>query len=188
MKESEYKACIDGLGLLEGEERKLQYVCGRDIVSTGWDGKPKKTLSKGLLVFTNDNMIFMQQVGWRSSEYTQALRIPLEQIAGVSYGKGLILEHIAVLVGTTGASQTHQFTIFKGCEEHSEKVDDARSIVKQIQDHMKNVREEKRRIAQQALAKGSIPTMIFCRYCGARNKADQTKCVNCGALLASGAH
>lgn len=184
MKESEYKSCTDALGLLEGEDKRLQYVCFRGIVSVGWDGKPQKKEHKGLLVFTNDNMIFMQQVGFRGTDYTQALRFPLEQIAGISFGKGLILQHIVVTVGTTGMSQMHQFTIWKGCEEHSDGIDDARIIVQKIQDHLKRVREEKRRLAQESLVKGTVPTMIFCRYCGARNKADQAKCINCGALLA----
>jgi ribosomal protein L40E len=183
MKESEYKSCIDALGLLEGEEKRLQHVCYRGIVAVGWDGKPQKKEYKGLLVFTNDNMIFMQQVGFRSDSYTQALRIPLEQIAGMSYGKGLVLQHIIVSVGTAGVSQTHQFTIWKGCEEHSGGIDDAKLITQKIQDHLKSIREEKRKIAEQAIAKGTLPTMVFCRYCGARNKSEQTKCVNCGALL-----
>jgi hypothetical protein len=89
MKDSEYEACIDGLGLLEGEEKEMQYICFREIMSSGWGGKPKKEEKKGLLVFTNENMIFMQQAGWRNSDYTQALRFPLGQIAGISYGRGL---------------------------------------------------------------------------------------------------
>lgn len=183
MKDSEYKACIDGLGLLEGEEIEMQYVCAREIVSSGWGGKPKKEQKKGLLVFTNENMIFMQQVGFRSSNYTQALRFPLEQIAGISYGRGLILKYIDFLVGTSGASQKHRFIIWKGCEEHSNKTDDARLITQQIQNHLNKMREERKKLAKEALAKGTLPPMIFCKYCGARNKADQTRCVNCGAIL-----
>ena len=183
MKDSEHKACIDGLGLLEGEKKELQYVCNKEVVSTGWDGKPKKEQKKGLLVFTSENMIFMQQVGFRSSNYTQAMRIPLAQIAGISYGRGLILKYIEFSVGTSGASQKYKFIIWKGCEEHSNKADDPRLITQQIQNHLNKVREEKKRLAQEALAKGTLPQMIFCKYCGARNKADQTRCVNCGALL-----
>lgn len=182
MKDSEYKACIDGLGLLQGEEKKLLYVCHREVVSTGWDGKPRKDQKKGLLVFTNDNMVFMQQEGAWSSNYTQALRIPLEQIAGISYG-GRILKHIDVLVGISGASQTRHFNIWTGCEEHSDKLDDVKLITERIQSLLNVIREERKRLAQEALAKGELPSIIFCKYCGARNKSHRTHCVNCGALL-----
>jgi len=80
MKDSEYTACMNGLGLLQDEEVKRHYVYFREIPSTTWDGKPKKDSKKGLLVITNDNLIFMEQSGSWSSNYTQALRIPLEQI------------------------------------------------------------------------------------------------------------
>jgi len=182
MKDSEYKSCIDGLGLLEGEEKKLQYVSFREIISTGWNGKARKKSKKGLLVFTNDNMIFMQQEGAWSSNYTQALRIPLEQIAGISYG-GRVMKHISVLVGKAGASQTYAFNPWKGCKENSNQVSDAKLVTQEIQNHLNHVRQEKKRLAQEALAKGTVPAMIFCKYCGARNKADQTRCVNCGATL-----
>jgi len=181
MKESEYKTCIDGLGLLQGEEVKLHYVCFRDIVTTGWDGKPKKEQKKGLLVLTNDNLIFMQQDGAWSSNYSQALRIPLEQIVGISCG-GHIIKNISFEVGS-GASQTHTFAIWKGCEEHSDIIDDAQLILQKIQNLLNVVREEKKRLAQEALAKGTLPAMIFCKYCGARNKAGQSHCANCGAVL-----
>ena len=80
MKDSEYTACMNGLGLLQDEEVKRHYVYFREIPSTTWDGKPKKDSKKGLLVITNDNLIFMEQSGSWSSNYTQALRIPPEQI------------------------------------------------------------------------------------------------------------
>jgi hypothetical protein len=179
MNDSEYKACIDGLGLLQGEDAKLHYVCFRDIVTTTWDGKPKKEQKKGLLVLTNDNLIFMQQHGAWSSNYSQALRIPLEQIMGISCG-GTIIKHISFEVGS-GASQT--FGIWKGCEENSDKIDDAQLIMQKIQQLLNAIREEKKRLAQEALAKGTLPSMIFCKFCGARNKADQSNCANCGAVL-----
>jgi hypothetical protein len=180
---SEYKTCVDGLGLLTGEELRLQYVCFREILATTWDGKPKKEQKKGLLCLTNDNLIFMQQQGAWSSNYSQALRIPLEQIVGMSCG-GHLIKHITFEIGI-GAIQSHTFGIWKGCEEHSEGIDDAQDIMQRIQNLLNITRAEKKRIVQETLLKGALPVMIFCRYCGGRNKADQTKCSNCGALLGS---
>ena len=55
MDDSEYNSCISNLGILEGEEIKLQYVCFRHTISPPsiWDGKQKTQTNKGLLVFTN---------------------------------------------------------------------------------------------------------------------------------------
>jgi len=178
MKDSEYESCINNLGLLEGEEIKLQYVCFRHIISppSFWDGKQKIESKKGLLVFTNDNMIFMQQEGAWSSNYAQALRIPLEQISGVVSG-GTLIPHIRILVGVGGASEQHEFVTFQSVLK---PIHEVRADIEKL---LKEVRQEKKRLAQEALAKGTVPTMIFCKFCGTRNKADQSHCSNCGAPL-----
>jgi len=175
MTDSEYKACIDNLGLLEGEEIKLQYVCLRHTISPPsiWDSKQRTETKKGLLVFTNDNMIFMQQEGRWSSNYAQALRFPLEQISGIVSG-GTLFKHIRILVGVSGASEQHEF-IYGQQQIHEVRAD--------IEKLLKTAREEKKRLALEAMAKGTIPVMIFCKFCGARNKADQSRCANCGATL-----
>lgn len=33
------------------------------------------------------------------------------------------------------------------------------------------------------ISKGTLPEMIFCRYCGTKNKSEDSKCVHCGAIL-----
>jgi hypothetical protein len=171
MNDSEYQACINNLGLLEGEEIKLQYVCFRQII---WGGK-QGIENKGLLVFTNDNMIFMQQEGGWSSQYAQALRIPLEQISGIVSG-GTVIKHIRIITGVSGVSQQHEFDNFYGQQQiHEVRAD--------IENLLKKVREEKKRLAQEALARGTVPAMMFCKFCGTRNKADQSHCSNCGAPL-----
>jgi len=175
MKDSEYQACINNLGLLEGEEIKLQYVCFRTIIWGGKQGIDKK----GLLVFTNDNMIFMQQErGW-SSQYAQALRIPLEQISGIASG-GMAIKHIRIITGVSGVSQQHEFFNFYACIHGQQQIHEVRADIENL---LKKMREEKKRLAQEALAKGTVPAMMFCKYCGTRNKADQSHCANCGAPL-----
>lgn len=111
MKDSEYTACIDGLGLLEGEEIKSQYVCRKQTLSARsvFDASQRIEEKKGLLIFTNQNMIFMQQQGSWSSTYSQALRIPLENISGMVIG-GTFLKQIRIRVGTGGYPEEHQFT------------------------------------------------------------------------------
>lgn len=181
MQDSEYRACIGNLGLLEGEEIRLQYVCFRQTISPPsiWDGKQRSENKKGLLVFTNDNIIFMQQEGAWSSNYAQALRFPLEQVSGVVSG-GTMIKHVRITVGVSGNSQQHEFINFVSTYGQ-QQIHEVRADIEQL---LKQVREEKRKSAQEALAKGTTPAMMFCRYCGARNKADQAKCTNCGALLA----
>jgi len=131
------------------------------------------------LVVTNDNMMFMQKEGEGSgSDYAQALRIPLENIVGVTAGKGLLLHHIRFVLAS---SETHEFTVLrKVMKEHGR---DIHRIRAEIETLLKESREERRKVAQAALAESAIPQMMFCRFCGARNKNDQMKCGNCGALL-----
>jgi hypothetical protein len=140
------------------------------------DGAPRMESKKGLLVFTNDNMIFMQQEGAWSSNYAQALRISLEQIGGVVSG-GTFIPHIRIMIGISGVSEQHEFVTFQSADK---PIHEVRADIEKL---LKEIRQEKKRLAQEALAKGTIPTMMFCKYCGARNKADQTCCVNCGAVL-----
>ncbi len=177
MKDSEYKTCIDNLGLLEGEEIKLQYVS--NILPTLKGSHDIGLPCKGLLVFTNDNMIFMQQEGFFSSKYGQRLRIPIENISGVVCKVGIsgpIGGRLDVFVGIGGHTEEHKFVKFK----NKQRIEEIRTDILKV---LKEVRAKKKRLAQEALAGGILPTMIFCKYCGARNKADQTKCANCGAVL-----
>ena len=184
MTDSEYKACMDNLGLLEGEELRLQYVCFRNVMSPPSairklfvdDGAPRMENKKGLLVFTNDNIIFMQQEGSWSSNYAQALRIPLKQISGVVSG-GTFIPHIRISVGVGGASEQHEFATFQSANK---PIHEVRADIEKL---LKEVRQEKKRLAQEALVRGTVPAMIFCKFCGARNRADQSRCVNCGAPL-----
>jgi len=180
MNESEYQACMDGLGLLEGEEMRLRYVCFRRVRSPPsiWNGKQRMEQKKGLLVFTNDNMVFMQQEGAWSSNYAQALRVPLEQIVGVVSG-GAVIKHIRISVGVSGTSELHEFINFFSTYG-KQTIHEVRGDIEKL---LKDVRREKKRLAQAALAKGTVPTMIFCRFCGTRNKSDRSHCANCGAPL-----
>ena len=179
MKDSEYQTCMDNLGLLEGEEIRLQYVCFRHILTPSiLDKKGRWVNKKGLLVFTNDNMIFMQQEGAWSSNYSQALRFPLEQISGIVSG-GKLVKHIRISVGVSGSSEQHEFINF--VSTYGEQ--SIHEVRNDIQNLLKEVREEKKRLALEALSTGTVPEMIFCKYCGARNKADRSQCANCGAVL-----
>jgi len=174
MKESEYTACINNLGLLEGEKIRLQYVCR--CVPPVRPNENRLNL-KGLLVFTNDNMIFMEKEGLLSSRYSQRLRIPIEEVSGISLkrisGFGVLALRIFVGIGT----QSGEY-IVSGVEE--KRIEE---IEEEVQRLLTEVRQEKKRLAQEALAKGATPTMIFCKFCGTRNKSDQSFCVNCGAPL-----
>ncbi len=34
------------------------------------------------------------------------------------------------------------------------------------------------------IAKGKLPEMIYCKYCGTKNKSSDSLCIHCGAILA----
>lgn len=175
MTESEHQSCINNLGLLEGEKLLLTYTVYRETFSTDIFGKQTTDSRKGLLVFSSDSLIFMQQEGAWSDDYSQALRIPLEQISGVD-NTGTFIKKLRLAVSSAGHTDYHIFVIFGGQGSPAE-------IRGSIDKLLKDVRQERKRIAQEALAKGSTPAMIFCKYCGARNKSDQSNCGNCGAIL-----
>jgi ribosomal protein L40E len=171
LKKQEYEACIENLGLLEEEDIRLQYQCARiEKYFSAMLGRNEEMPHRGLLVFTNDNMFFMQAAkqGVFSAKYTssQAIRVPLEQITGVSTG-GVILKHLKV--ATPNKEFEFRFLDHK--------------VVPEIQSLLKLVRAERKKMAREALAGTSTPKMVFCKFCGARNKADAFLCQNCGAPL-----
>ena len=183
LSDSEHQAGIDGLGLLECEEIKLKYGCARryfarSITATVLTGRSERAqVQKGLLVFTNYHLIFMEQEG-RGSYFAQALRFPLEHISGViSGGTALLFKYVKISVGISGITEQHEFIKFFGTKQ---SVHEIRAEIEKL---LKEVRQEKKRLAQEAISRGSLPAMIFCKYCGGRNKSDQTKCANCGAVL-----
>ncbi len=171
----EYQSCLGNLGLLEGEEVKLQYFCFRKIPGR-YSG-----MRKGLLVFTNDNLIFSQAEHYdpRKPSFAQALRLPLETITGI-VSDGSIIQHLRIQTNTSGAEQ-HEFYNFAAT--HGKNKKHIREIRAEIEKHLKEVREEKKKLAQETLAKRTLPAIVFCKFCGARNKADKSNCANCGAVL-----
>ncbi|MCW3985171.1 MAG: hypothetical protein NWE91_02010 [Candidatus Bathyarchaeota archaeon] len=93
LKDTEYRASMDNLGLLEGEKKELEYLIEKVVIGRG-DGSQLKylfqgfingsidsskttTLKKGLLVFTNINLIFIQQ-----EDYSRSV-VPLDQLGGM---------------------------------------------------------------------------------------------------------
>src|SRR2546422_8623453 len=113
MNDEENPAHIASLGLLAGEQVKLQLPCSRKEIlpSVISQSGIQASWHKGVLVVTNDNMIFMQKEGEGSgSDYSQALRIPLENVVGVTAGKGLILHHIRFVLAS---SETHEFIVLR---------------------------------------------------------------------------
>lgn len=158
-------SAISNLGLLEGEEIGLQYVCQRSTIGppSMWDGKSRQQFNKGLLVFTNDNMIFMQQEGNKTStSYAQALRVSLENINGLVSG-GTLIKHIRIAVGVGGSSEQHEFISFQDEMTRRQQIQDIRA---EIENHLKTSREEKKRKAMEAMTKGSVPEMVLARALG----------------------
>ena len=178
LNEQEYQACLNGLGLLEQEEIRLQYVVARKLFRKSTTSKSglKVENRKGLLVFTNDNLIFMQQEGIWSSNYSQAIRIPLEQITGMESG-GKLMKHIRVRIGVSETDE-YEFNFPPLLLERS-----ITEIRDEIDGLLKQIREERKRSAQETLAGRTVPAMIFCKFCGTRNKSDRSHCANCGAPL-----
>ena len=87
--------------------------------------------------------------------------------AHISCG-GYFIKNIQFTVGSN-ASQLYKFEVIPGCVENTGRMDNVHLIAKKIQKLLNSVRAERKRIAQEALSKGTVPKMIFCKYCGAKN-------------------
>lgn len=185
MSEADYAMCMSSLGLLEGEVIKLQYVCLRPVVEDSFWMGPQTVNKVGLLVFSNDNMFYMQKE--KSGDFTQAVRVPLESISGVVTG-GSLIHHLRIMVGMSGTTQTHEFILVPFVPpEGGDYLKGQAAVVRARTNVMKTLtesRENKKRLAQEALSKGSQPSFIFCKFCGNRNKSDSVKCSSCGAPIA----
>jgi ribosomal protein L40E len=162
MSDSEYKACMDNLGLLEGEKKELEYRIQEFINGRG-DSSKTTTLKNGLLVFTNFNLILIQQ-----EDYLR-LVVPLDQLSGI--GCFTYKDHYAIGVVTVDGYE-YGFLLWKTEDSSVVQNPSLNELSKQIQ----KFGMEQRRLAKEAPVK-------ICKYCGARNKIDQSRCVNCGALL-----
>lgn len=181
LKDSEYTSCINGLGLLEGETIKLQYYCHRQVISNPsmWDGKQRMESHKGLLVFSDDNMIFMQQEGNFSSDYAQALRISIGSIAGLVTG-GSLIKHIRFTIGVAGASQQYEFSLFQGIQMGNDII----GVREEIEKHLKQARVSKK--AQNEKANVKI-ILDFSSLKDAMSKGGLVmstyKCPNCNGMV-----
>jgi ribosomal protein L40E len=177
--DSEYRACMDNLGLLEGEKKELEYLIEGVIIGRGdgselehlfqgfingsIDSSKTKTLKKGLLVFTDINLIFIQQ-----EDYLR-LVVPLDQLGGM--GCFIHKDHYAIGVVTVDGYK-YGFDLCRTEDSSFIQNPSPNELSKQIQ----KFGMEQKRLAKEAPVK-------ICKYCSARNKIDQSRCVNCGALL-----
>jgi len=170
---------MDNLGLLEGEKKELEYLIQEVVIGRGdgsrleyliqefinehSDSSEIRMLKSGLLVFTNINSIFIQQ-----EDYLR-LVVPLDQLAGIG---GFTYKDQSVIGVVTVDGYEYGFLLWR--TENSSVVQNPslNELSKQIQ----KFGMEQKRLAKEAPVK-------ICKYCGARNKIDQSRCVNCGATL-----
>ena len=178
--DSEYKAYMNNIYFLEGEKIELSYLIQKVVIGRG-DGSnidhlieafmegyddPNRTmtLENGLLVFTNINIIFIQE-----KDYSRSV-VLLDQLAGL--GCFLYKGCSSIAVATVDGYE-YGFILLKTEDSSLVQNPNINELTRQIQIFG---------MEQKRLAQG--PAVKICKYCSAQNKADQTRCVNCGALLA----
>jgi len=179
MSDSEYKAYMDNLELLEGEKKELEYLIQKVVIGHGDGSKldyliqgfidghddPSRTmtLKNGLLVFTNINLIFIQE-----KDYSRSV-VPLEQLGGIGCFSYKDCSSIGVV---TVDGYEYGFLLSQTDDSSVVCNPDINELTRQIQ----VFGMEQKRLANEVPIK-------TCTYCRARNKIDQTRCVNCGALI-----
>ncbi len=177
--DSECKAYTDNLKLLKGEKKKLEYLIQKVVIGRG-DGSKidnliqefmdghndpnrKMALKNGLLVFTNINMILIQQEGY------SRMVVPLDQLGGMGCFSSNDWLTIAVV---TVDGYEYGFLLSKTNDSSFVQNPDANELNRQLQVFG---------MEQKRLAQGT-PVEI-CNHCGARNNMTSTYCVHCNALL-----
>jgi hypothetical protein len=179
MSDSEYKACMDNLELLEGEKKELEYLIQKAITGRGdgsnrgdlikdfidghYDPSKAMMLESGLLVLTNINLIFIQE-----KDHSRIV-VPLDQLGGI--GCFLCKDHSSIGAVTVDGYE-YGFLLWKTEDSSPIQNPSINELTKQIQ----VFGMEQKRLAKETQLKK-------CEYCGARNKIDQSRCVNCGAPL-----
>ena len=179
MSNSEYKAYMDNLDLLEGEKKELEYFVQKVVIGRGDGSKidylvrefidghddPGRTttLKNGLLVFTNINLIFIQE-----TDYSRFV-VPLDQLGGIGC---FSYKDCSIIGVVTVDGFEYGFILWETEDSSVVQNPSVNELTKQIQ----VFGMEQKRLAIEAPVK-------ICKYCGARNKIDQTRCVNCGTLL-----
>lgn len=175
----EYKAYRDNLDLLRGEQKKLEYLVEKAVIGRGDgsqidnliqkfvdghdDPKRKMALKNGLLVFTNINMILIQQEGY------SRMVVPLDQIGGIGCFAN---DNWLTIAAVTVDGYEYGFLLSKTDTSSFVQNPNVNELTRQIQ----VFGMEQKQLAQEA------PVEI-CKHCGARNNITSTYCVHCKALL-----
>jgi len=168
MSNSEYKAYMDNQYLIQkvvigrGDGSKLDYLI-QEFIDGHDDPSRTMTLENGLLVFTNTNLIYIQE-----KDYSR-LVVLLDQLGGIGCFSYKDCSSIGVV---TVDGYEYGFLLWETEDSSVVQNPSVNELTRQIQ----VFGMEQKRLAKEAPVK-------ICKYCGARNKIDQSRCVNCGALL-----
>ena len=150
----------DACMLSEGEEI---------IFDDGNIGRNKK------LVLTNRRLIFLQGSGRFNKTYQKEDEIAIEDIESAHYDTefGAVTLQLKNgekdLVEFGMSDSDHLEEMFLGTDHDIMDVRLQATIDRWV--------NEINRLAVK------VPKMVYCKYCGAKNKSTDTKCVHCGALL-----
>jgi hypothetical protein len=125
------------------------------------------------LVLTNKRLIFSKVKGTFSKSFKKDDEIPIEDIesAQLNAEYGTIMLQLK-----NGEKDVIDFHTSESFEDVLMNTDHDILDVR-LQATIDRWVNEINRLAVR------VPKMIYCRYCGAKNKSTETKCVHCGALL-----
>jgi hypothetical protein len=148
----------DACMLSEGEEI---------IFDDGKIGRNKK------LVLTNKRLIFLQSKGRINRTYQKEDEIPIEDIESARYDP----EFGAIMLQLKNGEK--EVIDLVGSDSPADILMETNSEISEVRLQATTDRwvNEINRLAVK------VPKMIYCKYCGAKNKPTETKCMNCGALL-----
>lgn len=155
------------------ERRKKELIEKRGLIRKKYEEKEAKQLTSGVLVLTNQRLIWLERRGKLSKTYRASFEINLKELLGITAG-GAIRKWISI-TDRAGESIFHLNKVGK------KEIEPFRDMI------MRQV--EKLREAEVAPAAPTVQkevvtrevVMVPCKYCGGLMPQTSTFCPNCGA-------
>lgn len=152
------------------ERRKKEFVEKRGLVRKKYETKEAKQITSGVLVLTNQRLLWLERRGMLSKTYRASFEINLRELLGITAG-GAIKKWVSI----TDRDGEYVFHLNKVGKKEIEPFRDM--IMRQVE----KLKEASAAPAVQKEVVTKEVVMIPCKYCGGLMPQTSTFCPSCGA-------
>ncbi len=152
------------------ERRKKELVEKRGLIRKKYETKEAKHITSGVLVLTNQRLLWLERRGMLSKTYRASFEINLRELLGITAG-GAIKKWVSI----TDRDAEYVFHLNKVGKK---EIEPFRDMI------MRQVEKLKEASAAPAVQKEVVTrevVMIPCKYCGGLMPQTSTFCPGCGA-------